>query len=76
MTKFFFGLFTFAFGLALGLFFPELLEKVFPGISSPYLKGALFVVIVVFFFFVWRLTEKLSSKNNTKKKDQSDSNPA
>ena len=63
MNKFFFGLFTFTLGLALGLFFHDFLWEIAPQTSSA-VKGGVVVLSVVVFYFIWRLIEKFSNKED------------
>ena len=67
IRKYSFGLFTFALGLVLGVFFKQLIFGLFGEIDNLFI-GAILVGLVVVFYVVWRLTEKFGSGD--KKKEQ------
>jgi len=64
--KYLFGLFTFSFGLAIGLLLDSFVRRLFgERLQNPMLQGALIVLVVVITFFMWRLAERSDSKKDT-----------
>jgi hypothetical protein len=70
LSKFFFGLFTFCFGLALGLLFGSFISRLFPENINPMLQGTFVVLVVIITFLLWRLSERWTSKKEITEREE------